>query len=266
MKELDRIRTTLRTSQQRTFPRQIREFGLDLIVREGVFPPEDFKSWRWFSENFPPFATKTILEIGCGFGLPGLLLAKTGALSLLACDINPSAVANTLENAARNGIDNVEVIESDIFSNIPPERKFDIIFWNHPWNLAPENFEFTDDLERGAFDPGYRQLERFLSEGRAFLTEGGKILLGFSTDARDDLLERIIAANDLKSVIVREGTYPNVNLTYKLFSVRHSATAYGLRPSMYRSSCFQEVAHSLPAGKAEVIEPSVILGGPNGHT
>nr|WP_225040417.1 methyltransferase [Rhizobium sp. T1473]MCA0806058.1 methyltransferase [Rhizobium sp. T1473] len=93
----------------------MREFGLDLILREGVFPPEDFRSWRWICENFPLFAGKTILEIGCGFGLPGLWLAKTGALPVLACDINPRAVANTLENAARNDIKNVQVIESDIF-------------------------------------------------------------------------------------------------------------------------------------------------------
>ncbi|WP_018240529.1 class I SAM-dependent methyltransferase [Ensifer sp. BR816] len=231
MSELDNIRATLRTSQQRTFPRRIREFGLDLIVREGVFPPEDFQSWRWFSENFPPFARKRILEIGCGFGLPGLLLAKTGALSLLACDINPQAVANTLENAARNGIENVDVIESDIFSNIPPGRTFDIIFWNYPWNFVPAKFEFIDDLERGAFDPGYGQLERFLAEAQAFLTEGGKILLGFGINARDDLLERIVAANDLRSVIVRWGPGRNIDLTYRLFSIRRSATAYGFRSS-----------------------------------
>ncbi|TCN27045.1 methyltransferase [Sinorhizobium americanum] len=231
MSELDKIRATLRTSQQRTFPRQIREFGLDLIVREGVFPPEDFQSWRWFSENFPPFARKRILEIGCGFGLPGLLLAKTGALSLLAGDINPRAVANTLENAARNGIENVDVIESDIFSNIPPGRKFDIIFWNYPWNLVPAKFEFSDDIERGAFDPGYGQLERFLSEAQAFVADGGKILLGFGINARDDLLERIVAANDLRSVIVKWGPGPNIDLAYRLFSIRSSATAYGFRRS-----------------------------------
>ncbi|WP_084044633.1 release factor glutamine methyltransferase (plasmid) [Ensifer sp. WSM1721] len=224
MSELDRVRTTLKASQQRTFPRQIQEFGLDLILREGVFPPEDFPSWRWFSENFPPFAGKTILEIGCGFGLPGLLLAKNGALSLLACDINSRAVANTLENAVRNGIKNVEVIESDIFSNIPLGRKFDIIFWNYPWNFAPEHFEFMHELERGAVDPGYGLLERFLSEGREFLTEIGQILLGFGTNARDDLLERIIAANDLESVMLRSGTYPNVNFAYRLFSIRCKGT------------------------------------------
>lgn len=225
MSELNRIRTKLRASQQRTFPRQMRAFGLDLILREGVFPPEDFQSWRWLCENFSPFAGKTILEIGCGFGLPGLWLAKTGALSVLACDINPRAVANTLENAARNDIRNVEVIESDIFSNIPPRRKFDIVFWNYPSNFGPEEYEYVDDLERGAFDPGYNLLKRFLSEGPGFLTDTGYILLGFGTNARDDLLEQITADNDLTSLMLGSGTYPNVDVTYRLFSLFRKATS-----------------------------------------
>ncbi|TIP88677.1 MAG: methyltransferase domain-containing protein [Mesorhizobium sp.] len=225
MSELDRIRTTLRTSQQATFPRQMQAFGLDLVVQEGVFPPEHFQSWRWISENFPPFDGKTVLEIGCGFGLPGLLLAKTGALSLLTCDINPRAVANTLENAARNGIRNVEVIASDIFTNVPPGRRFDIIFWNYPSSYAPEDYEFVHDLEGGAIDPGYNLLERFLSDGPRFLTESGRIVLGFGTNARDDLLEKIAGSNDLTSVLLRAGTYPDVNVTYRLFSISKKATS-----------------------------------------
>ncbi|MBA1142305.1 methyltransferase [Mesorhizobium neociceri] len=226
MTRLDNIRKTLRASQQAIFPRQIQEFGLDLVVRKGVFPPEHFQSWRWISENFPPFAAKTILEIGCGFGLPGLLLAKAGARSLLACDINPRAVANTLENAARNRINNVEVIESDIFSNIPPSRRFDIILWNYPSNFAPEGYEYVDDLEAGAIDPGYNLLERFLSDGPRFLTETGHIVLGFGTNARDDILEQITGSNDLTSVLLRSGTYPGANVTYRLFSISKKGTGY----------------------------------------
>ncbi|ESZ10628.1 MULTISPECIES: methyltransferase [unclassified Mesorhizobium] len=219
MSELDSIRTTLRTSQQGTFPRHLQEFGLDLIVLEGVFPPESFEGWRWISENFPPFAGKTILEIGCGFGLPGLLLAKSGARSLVACDINQRAVANTLENAKRNGIKNVEAIESDLFTNIPRRRRFDIVFWNYPSNFAAEDYMYVDDIERGAIDPGYNLLKRFLSEGPKFLTKTGRIVLGFGTNARDDLLEHIAASNDLTCVMLRSGTYPHVNVIYRLFSI-----------------------------------------------
>lgn len=216
---LDQVRTKLKRSQQHTFPLYLHEFGLELAVNEGVLSPQEFQGWRWYTENFPPVAGKRILEIGCGFGLPGLYLAKFGALSLVACDIDPKAVANTLENAARNGIDNVEVIESDIFSNIPPRRKFDFIFWNCPSDFAPNDYAYRDDIERGAIDPGYKLLTRFLSEGPEFLTESGSILLGFPSGQRDDLLSEIILANGLDSVLLGSGTYPHVRPIYRMFSI-----------------------------------------------
>ncbi|MDW9924832.1 methyltransferase [Sinorhizobium meliloti] len=220
MTTLDEIRTRLKNSQQCTFPLYIQEFGLELAVHKGVFSPQEFQNWRWLSENFPPVAGKSILEIGCGFGLPGLYLAKLGALSLLACDINPDAVTNTLENAARNRIQNVEVIHSDIFSNVPPQQKFDFIFWNYPSIFVAEDYECRDNLERGAIDPGYRLLNRFLSEGPEFLTESGSILLGFSSSGRDDLLSQIIVANDLSSILLASGTDPHVTQTCRIYSIR----------------------------------------------
>ncbi|WP_037390180.1 methyltransferase domain-containing protein [Sinorhizobium americanum] len=219
MRELDRIRRRLDRSQQRSFPLDMQEFGMQLTVNEGVFPPEDFQSWRWITENFPPVGGKNILEIGCGFGLPGLYLAKHGAQSVLSCDINPKAVANTLQNAARNGIQNVEALESDIFSNIPFNRKFDIIFWNCPSNYVPDDYEYRGTLERGAFDPGYRLLNRFLSEGPELLTQAGSILLGFGSNGRDDIFSEIIAAQELDCKLLASGTYSQVSVTYRLFTI-----------------------------------------------
>ncbi|MER9832282.1 methyltransferase [Mesorhizobium sp. M0134] len=223
MTDLDQIRTRLTLSQQLAFPASIKEFGLDLVVNEEVFSPLEFQNWRWLTENFPPIAGKSILEIGCGFGLPGLYLAKLGALSLLACDISPKAVRNTLENAARNDIRIVEVIESDIFSDVPRDRKFDFIFWNYPSIFAPDDYQYKNNLEQGAVDPGYRLLSRFLSEGPEFLTESGCILLGFASGGRDDLLSEIIDANDLASVLLASGTYPQVSQIYRMFTIRKSS-------------------------------------------
>ncbi|MER9275106.1 methyltransferase [Mesorhizobium sp. M0643] len=225
MTDLDEVRKRLTLSQQHTFPLHIQEFGMDLVVNEGIFSPRHFHSWRWYTENFPPVAGKRVLEIGCGFGLPGLYLAKQGAAFLVACDIDPKAVDNTLENASRNGVKNVEVIESDIFSNISPHQKFDFIFWNYPSNFAPADYKYRNNIERGAIDPGYKLLSRFLSEGPAYLTEPGSILLGFASDARDDLLSEILVANDLASVLLGSGTYCHVDVTYRIFCVRKMSSS-----------------------------------------
>ncbi|RWD28364.1 MAG: methyltransferase domain-containing protein [Mesorhizobium sp.] len=223
MTDLNEIRARLKVSQEQSFPLYIKEFGLDLVVNEGVFSPQEFQNWRWLAENFPPVEGKSVLEIGCGFGLPGLHLAKLGAMSLLSCDIDPKAVANTLENVARNGIQNVEVLQSDIFTNIPIQRRFDVIFWNYPSIFAPDTYVYRDDLERGAIDPGYKLLNRFLSEGPEFLTESGSILLGFASSGRDELLSEAVATNDLSCVLLGSGTYPNAKQVYRMFAIRKRA-------------------------------------------
>ncbi|MDX8455303.1 50S ribosomal protein L11 methyltransferase [Mesorhizobium sp. VK9D] len=119
MMELNAIRERLTLSQNKTFPVYIREFGLDITVNEGVLPPQEFENWRWLTVNFLPVGGKLVLEFGCGFALPRLYLAKSAALSVLACDIDPKAVENSLENAVRNRIHNIEVIQSDINRETP---------------------------------------------------------------------------------------------------------------------------------------------------
>ncbi|EPE93711.1 methyltransferase [Rhizobium grahamii] len=225
MDTLNEVRAKLARSQQQSFPIHMEEFGLNLVVNEGVFPPAEFQSWRWLGENFPPFQGKAILEIGCGFGLPGLHLAKSGAKSILTCDINPAAVANTIENARRNGINNIRVVQSDIFSNIQTDQLFDLIYWNYPSYYAPDQYQFRDHLERGAVDPGYRLLERFLSEGPSRLNGAGRILLGFGSNARDDLFEAIAKRNLLSATLLRSSPSSDVGVTYRLFSIQKTAPA-----------------------------------------
>lgn len=47
---------------------------------------------------------KTIIDMGCGTGILGILALKQGANSVLAIDIDPVAVENTLENAGINDV------------------------------------------------------------------------------------------------------------------------------------------------------------------
>lgn len=72
-----------------------------------------------------------ILDIGCGYGTIGLILAKNfPECNFLLSDVNIRACALARENKKSFGVKNVEIIESDIFQNI--DKNFDYIVTNPP--------------------------------------------------------------------------------------------------------------------------------------
>ena len=75
--------------------------------------------------------TGNILDIGCGYGTIGLILAKNfPKCNFLLSDVNIRACARARENKKSFGVKNVEIIESDIFQNI--DKNFDYIVTNPP--------------------------------------------------------------------------------------------------------------------------------------
>jgi release factor glutamine methyltransferase len=151
---------------------------LKIIVREKVFSPKHFNGWQIFNKCFPSVRGENVLEIGTGVGVTALYLAKQGAKRVIAVDINPHAVKNAKENVVLNNIKNVEVRRSDIFSAIKNDERFNTIYWNTPFMYVPSGYKYRSVLERGLFDPGYKITERFLREGKNFLTIKGRILFG----------------------------------------------------------------------------------------
>ena len=71
------------------------------------------------------------LDVGCGYGPIGGIMAyfNPGAQFILI-DINTRACALAKENTRALGLNNVEVIESDVYQNV--EGTFDNIFINPP--------------------------------------------------------------------------------------------------------------------------------------
>lgn len=78
---------------------------------------------------------KEILDIGCGSGIIiiSLLLGLPQARGL-AIDIDPSAVAVTLDNAKALGVEErCAGLVSDLFEHVLPDDKFDLIVSNPPY-------------------------------------------------------------------------------------------------------------------------------------
>ena len=114
---------------------KIRTYNYEDIKLE--IPPQVFHPGFFFSTQLLlnsikrlPLKGRSFLEPGCGSGLISIYAAKKGA-NVTATDINPIAIEFLNKNAEQNEV-GLEVIQSDLFTNIP-KQQFDIIAINPPY-------------------------------------------------------------------------------------------------------------------------------------
>ena len=74
-----------------------------------------------------------VMDLGCGWGLVGVTAAGIcGAENVFMCDIDPAAVETARKNAARNGVEGVNLYVSDGFKSVDAAG-FDLILSNPPY-------------------------------------------------------------------------------------------------------------------------------------
>ncbi|MCD7445719.1 methyltransferase domain-containing protein [Streptomyces lincolnensis] len=154
------------------------------------------------------FAWDSMLEMGSGTGLICVTAALAGCGRVVGADINPHAVENTRLNAARHGVDDrVRAVHSDLFDGLDESERFDVIFWNSNYIWAPEDHRFESPHEHAFLDPGYAAHRRFLREAPRWTTEGGSVLLFFSS-TKGDLpgLHRLAEETNRELKVIRRET------------------------------------------------------------
>ncbi len=72
---------------------------------------------------------KTVLDLGCGYGVIGIYLGKKYQLNIDMVDINKRAIELSKKNIILNDVE-VNVFQSDGFSNI--SKTYDLIVTNPP--------------------------------------------------------------------------------------------------------------------------------------
>ena len=113
---------------------KLRNFTFQFKTDHSVFSKKyiDFGS-RLLIETFTePEVPGPVLDAGCGYGPIGLAIARAFPnRKIHMFDINERAVRLAKENALHNEIHNVEVFESDGFSNVT-EKEYAAVVTNPP--------------------------------------------------------------------------------------------------------------------------------------
>ena len=108
------------------------KLNLSLYTDNGVFSKEHFDyGSKLLIKNFMKEEKKgRVLDLGCGYGIIGIILSDNKDLFIDMVDINLRAIELTKENIKLNNIENANCFESNIYSNII--EKYDYIVTNPP--------------------------------------------------------------------------------------------------------------------------------------
>jgi SAM-dependent methyltransferase len=107
------------------------------------FGPDTYRYLRLLRAMRP--RAKRAVDVGCGSGAGGILIARDCGSVVLA-DVNEQALRFAEINAAINGVENVEIVESDVLRGVQGE--YDLVVSNPPYLI--------DDAARMYRDGGGR--------------------------------------------------------------------------------------------------------------
>jgi 16S rRNA (guanine1207-N2)-methyltransferase len=140
----------------------LKEIKIDILdtsfyfdVDHGVFSYRglDFGSKILIEQASIKESHKTVIDMGCGYGVIGVALArKYPNKAVYAYDINKRAVELAKRNAVKNNV-NVQAFESDLFSNV--KVKADVIFSNPPIRAGKDViFKLYEDAYKNLSEDG----------------------------------------------------------------------------------------------------------------
>jgi ribosomal protein L11 methyltransferase len=106
------------------------------------------------------FRRKRVFDFGCGTGILAVLASKMGAGEVIAIDIEQESYLNTLENALKNDVHNIQALCSDL-TDLPTGEPFDIVLANINRNIL---LKYSSELTNLVNHDGYLLWSGVLSE------------------------------------------------------------------------------------------------------
>lgn len=151
---------------------------------------------------------RRVVDIGCGTGAGGLVVASRSGCSVVLADINPQALAFARLNTALANLD-AEVVESDVLADV--EGESDLIIANPPYLLdaAKRTYRNGD----GAYGTALSIRIARESIGRLHRVPGGGRLILYSGAAIVDGKDQLLAGLQpfLSDAWVKESEYAEID-------------------------------------------------------
>lgn len=152
--------------------------------------------------------TKKVLDIGTGSGCIPCAIAQGGDYNITSVDISPKALEVAKENVKRLELEKkIKLIESDLFSALDKNTKFDVIVSNPPYipvgTELQKEVTFEPSTALFANDNGLEFYEKIIPQSREFLNDNGFIAFEIGYD-QGDAVYKLLEQAGFKNIIIEK--------------------------------------------------------------
>lgn len=154
---------------------QIGRHRVAIACRGTVLPPTPYS--LFLAEHIPEIPGHTVVDVGAGSGILGIVAGLQGAARVYVLNINPEAIPVAMENAARNTVQEgfVPLPIGRTTLPLPAGTSIDVVLCNPAQLPLPESAKADDPFY--AWQDGRQMIEGVIRETPRWLCPAGRLLM-----------------------------------------------------------------------------------------